>query len=167
MELYARVYADLYKMEFIGLRYFNIFGPRQNPMGAYAAVIPLFAKAIIENIPPRINGDGQHSRDFTFVDNAVQANILSFFTENEKAINQVYNIACGQKTSLLELFNAMKKEAGSNLEPIHGPERAGDVKHSLADISKAQQLLGYEPLVSVEEGLKKTFRWYQEEGLKK
>src|SRR5436190_5797579 len=164
MELYARVYASLYNMQFIGLRYFNIFGPRQNPMGAYAAVIPLFAKALIENNPPLINGDGSHSRDFTYVDNAVQANILSLFTKNDSAINQVYNIACGHQTSLLELFNQLKKEAKSDLQPIHGPERTGDVKHSLADISKAEKLLGYSPAVSIEEGLRMTYRWYRKEG---
>ncbi|MBC7947585.1 MAG: SDR family oxidoreductase [Chitinophagaceae bacterium] len=165
-ELYARVYASLYGMQFVGLRYFNIFGPRQNPQGPYAAVIPLFAQAIIDNKPPVINGDGSHSRDFTFVENAVQANILALFTDDTAAVNQVYNIACGHQTSLLELFNDLKKEAGSSLEPIHGPERTGDVKHSLADISKAGKLLGYNPLVSVEDGLKKTFRWYREQNLK-
>jgi UDP-N-acetylglucosamine 4-epimerase len=162
-ELYAQVYANLYGMQFIGLRYFNIFGPRQNPQGAYAAVIPLFVKALLENKPPVINGDGSHSRDFTFVDNAVQANMLSLFTDNEKAVNQVYNIACGHQTSLLQLFDYLTQEAGSNLQPIHGPERQGDVKHSLADISKARTLLGYDPIVSVEEGLRKTLRWYQED----
>ncbi len=161
-ELYAKVYADLYNMQIIGLRYFNIFGPKQNPNGPYAAVIPLFAEAIINNIPPTINGDGNHSRDFTFVNNAVQANILSLFTENEKAVNQVYNIACGQQTSLLELFDGLKKEADSTLQPVHGAERKGDVKHSLADISKAKQLLGYEATISVAEGLRKTFQWYKE-----
>ncbi|MEI9806747.1 MAG: SDR family oxidoreductase [Bacteroidota bacterium] len=165
-ELYAQVYASLYGVQFIGLRYFNIFGPRQNPQGAYAAVIPLFAKAILENKPPVINGDGSHSRDFTFVDNAVQANILSLFTNDAGAVNQVYNIACGHQTSLLALFNDLKKEAGSDLEPVHGPERTGDVKHSLADISKAKKMLGYNPSVSVEEGLKKTFHWYKEENVK-
>lgn len=160
-ELYAQVYASLYDMQFIGLRYFNIFGPKQNPAGPYAAVIPLFAEAILSDHPPTINGDGSHSRDFTYVDNAVQANILSLFTDNKRAINQVYNIACGQQTSLLELFNALRKEAGSQLKPIHGPERKGDVKHSLADISKAKVLLGYDPRVSVEEGLQKTMGWYK------
>ena len=160
-ELYARVYSNLYNIQFIGLRYFNIFGPKQDPQGPYAAVIPLFAKAILENKPPLINGDGSHSRDFTFVDNAVQANILSLFTENTNAVNQVYNIACGHQTSLLELFNYLKEEANSDLQPIHGPDREGDVKHSLADISKAKKLLGYDPDVSVNEGIKKTFRWYK------
>lgn len=166
MELYAQVYASLYKMQFIGLRYFNIFGPKQNPQGPYAAVIPLFVKGLLENKAPLINGDGSHSRDFTYVENAAQANILSLFTDNPAAVNQVYNIACGHQTSLLELFNYLKKEANSNLEPLHGPDRAGDVKHSLADISKAKKLLGYDPAVSVEEGMKKTFRWYKEESSK-
>ena len=160
-ELYARVYADLYGMEFVGLRYFNIFGPRQNPNGPYAAVIPLFAEALINMKSPTINGDGSHSRDFTFVANAVKANILSIFTEKKEAVNQVYNIACGDQTSLLELFNGLNKEAGTTLQPIFGPERQGDVKHSLADISKAKTLLGYNPQVTVEEGLKMTFGWYK------
>ena len=160
-ELYARVYGSLYGLETIGLRYFNIFGPRQNPNGPYAAVIPLFAEALISQQPPTINGDGSHSRDFTFVDNAVLANVLSLFTENKEAVNQVYNIACGNQTSLLELFNGLNKEAKTNIQPVLGPERKGDVKHSLADISKAAKLLGYQPLITVEEGLKKTFSWYK------
>ncbi|MBN8675930.1 MAG: SDR family oxidoreductase [Chitinophagales bacterium] len=160
-ELYAQVYGSLYSVGFIGLRYFNIFGPKQNPNGPYAAVIPLFAEALLNNKPPTINGDGSHSRDFTFVANAVQANILSLFTENDKAVNQVYNIACGHQTSLLQLFDYLKKEAASTLQPLLGPERKGDVKHSLADISKARQLLGYDPAVSVEQGLASTFNWYK------
>lgn len=161
-ELYAQVYGNLYGVEFIGLRYFNIFGPKQNPNGPYAAVIPLFAEAVIKNVSPKINGDGEHSRDFTYVDNAVRANILSLFTEENEAVNTVYNIACGQQTSLNELFDALRKEAGSELQAVYGPERTGDVKHSLADISKAGKLLGYQPLVTVNEGLQKTFQWYKE-----
>lgn len=161
-ELYAQVYASLYDLELIGLRYFNIFGPRQNPKGPYAAVIPLFIKAILENKSPVINGDGSHSRDFTFVDNAVQANIAAMFMENKEATNQVYNIACGSQTSLLELFQSLREKAASSLQPIHGPERTGDVKHSLADISKARKMLHYEPVVSVDEGLNFTFSWYKE-----
>lgn len=160
-ELYARVYADLYGMEFIGLRYFNIFGPRQNPGGPYAAVIPLFAEALLKGVPPTINGDGTHSRDFTYVSNAVKANILSLFTDNTAAINQVYNIACGQQTSLNELFEGLQKVSGSTLQPVYGPERKGDVKHSLADISKAVKLLGYKVEVSVDEGLNRTMAWYK------
>ncbi len=161
-ELYAQVYGSLYGVEFIGLRYFNIFGPKQNPKGPYAAVIPLFAEAVITGKPPVINGDGGHSRDFTYVDNAVGANILSLFTEEKEAVNTVYNIACGHQTSLNELFDALRKEAGSELQAVYGPERTGDVKHSLADISKARKLLGYQPLVTVNEGLQKTFQWYKE-----
>jgi UDP-N-acetylglucosamine 4-epimerase len=160
-ELYAKVYANLYGVQFIGFRYFNIFGPRQNPQGPYAAVVPLFIKAILENKSPLINGDGTHSRDFTFVANAVQANIIGLFTENKEALNQVYNIACGHQTSLLQLFDALKQEASSSLVPVHGPERTGDVRHSLADISKATTLLGYDPSVSVADGLKTTFTWYK------
>ncbi len=160
-ELYAKVYSELYGMEIIGLRYFNVFGPRQNPQGPYAAVIPLFVKAIIENKPPVINGDGEHSRDFTYVANAVQANIKALFTENKNAANQVYNIAYGQQTSLNELFGHLKNIASSNLEAIHGADRIGDVKHSLADISKAKDLIAYNPEISVADGLKKTFDWYK------
>lgn len=160
-ELYAKVYAELYGMQFIGFRYFNIFGPRQNPQGPYAAVVPLFIKALLENKSPLINGDGTHSRDFTFVANAVQANIIALFTDNKKAINQVYNIACGDQTSLLQLFDSLKLEASSSLTPLHGPDRPGDVKHSLADISKARTLLGYDPPISVADGLKATFAWYK------
>jgi UDP-N-acetylglucosamine 4-epimerase len=161
-ELYAAVYSSLYGIEMIGLRYFNIFGPKQNPAGPYAAVIPLFAEAVLKNEAPTINGDGSHSRDFTFVDNAVQANMLALFTGDKQAVNQVYNIACGEQTSLNELFDGLKKEAGTTLTPLHGPERAGDVKHSLADISKARKLLGYDPRITVKEGLKKTLDWYRE-----
>jgi UDP-N-acetylglucosamine/UDP-N-acetylgalactosamine 4-epimerase len=161
-ELYAQVFARTYQMELIGLRYFNIFGPRQSPKGPYAAVIPLFVKALMENKAPVINGDGSHSRDFTFIANAVHANIAALFTSSKEAVNQVYNIACGQQTSLLSLFNSLKEQAGSSLTPVHGPERAGDVKHSLADITKAKNLLGYEPKVAMQEGLKRTFEWYKQ-----
>ena len=161
-ELYAKVYGELYGLELIGLRYFNIFGPRQNPAGPYAAVIPLFAEAIIKKEQPVINGDGEHSRDFTYVDNAVQANLLSLFTNNKDAVNEVYNIACGEQTSLNELFKGLQKEAGSLLEPIYSTERAGDIKHSIADISKARRMIGYVPVVTAQEGLKKTFNWYRE-----
>lgn len=160
-ELYAKVYANLYDIEFIGLRYFNIFGPKQNPNGPYAAVIPLFAEALLHNKPPVINGDGSHSRDFTYIQNAVKANILALFTTNRATVNQAYNIACGEQTSLLQLFEGLNKEAGTSMQPVFGPERQGDVKHSLADISKARTLLGYTPEVTVAEGLRKTFNWYK------
>lgn len=160
-ELYARVYADLYGMELIGLRYFNIFGPRQNPEGPYAAVIPLFVNAVLNNEPPTINGDGENSRDFTYVANAVFANERALFTPNKEAVNQVYNIACGEQTTLNELFTELKSIAGSDLAPIYGPERKGDVKHSLADITKAKSLLGYDSFVTIKQGLKSTFEWYR------
>ena len=160
-ELYADVFARLYNLEFIGLRYFNVFGPKQSPNGPYAAVIPLFVDAMLSGRRPVINGDGEQSRDFTYVSNAVQANILSLFTDKKEAINQVYNIAFGKQTSLLQLAQYLRKISGSNVESAHAPERAGDVKHSLADISKARRLLGYSPDVSIEEGLKKTFEWYK------
>jgi len=160
-ELYANVYAKLYDINFIGLRYFNVFGPRQDPNGAYAAVIPLFVKAIIEEKSPTIHGDGLQSRDFTYIDNVVQANFNALFTENESALNEVYNVALGQRTTLLQLFETLREVAGSDLKVNHGPDRPGDVKHSLADISKAKNYLGYDPKVDINEGLKRSFEWYR------
>jgi UDP-N-acetylglucosamine 4-epimerase len=119
-------------------------------------------KAVLDNEPPTINGGGDHSRDFTFVANAVQANIKALFTDNKEALNQVFNIACGEQTSLNELFQHIKEIAGSDLAPIYGPERAGDVKHSLADITKARTFLGYQPEVTIREGLKTAFEWYRQ-----
>lgn len=160
MEHYAKVFADLYGTEFIGLRYFNVFGPKQDPGGAYAAVIPLFFKAALTGQSPTINGDGTYSRDFTFVENAVQANIMALFTQNKEAVNQVYNIACGERTDLNQLWEMICKIAGKQIEAFHGPERSGDIPHSLADISKARNLLGYEPEYKVFDGLKKSYQWY-------
>lgn len=160
-ELYAKVYANLYGLQTIGLRYFNVFGPKQNPAGPYAAVIPLFMKAVLNNEPPTINGNGEHSRDFTYVANAVHANECALFSINAKAINEVYNVAVGEQTSLNQLFEIIKEVAGSDLAPKYGPERKGDVKHSLADISKAKTLINYTPGVSIKEGLKNTFEWYR------
>ena len=161
-ELYADVFARIYEMQLIGLRYFNVFGPKQSPNGPYAAVIPIFVRAILNNEPPTINGDGNNSRDFTYVANAVEANLLGMFTKNHQAVNQVYNIAVGSQTSLNDLFQMIKEIAGSDLSPFYGPERAGDVKHSLADISKAKQLLGYHPNIDIKRGLKETFEWYRQ-----
>ncbi|MEZ4685017.1 MAG: SDR family oxidoreductase [Bacteroidia bacterium] len=161
-ELYARVYAQLFDMEFIGLRYFNVFGPKQNPEGAYAAVIPLFVKAMLTGESPTIHGDGLQSRDFTYVANAVQANFLALFTENREAINQVYNIAVGDQTTLIELFEKLRDISGASIEAIHGPTRTGDVRHSMADISKARELLGYEPEFDIDRGLEEAFRWYSQ-----
>lgn len=160
-ELYAKVYASVYHLELIGLRYFNVFGPKQNPKGPYAAVIPMFIESILKNQPPTINGDGKTSRDFTFVENAVQANYHALLTKSKEAVNQVYNIAYGEQTSLNDLFEYLKGIAGSDLSPKYGPERGGDVRHSLADISKARQLLNYDPKINVMQGLKETFEWYR------
>jgi len=161
-ELYADVFARLYEIEFIGLRYFNVFGPKQSPNGPYAAVIPLFMESALTGKSPIINGDGETSRDFTFVANVVQANLLSLFTTDKKAINQVYNIGLGEQTSLTQLIDYLKEISSSEIEPIHVAERPGDVKHSLADISKAKLLLGYNPKVSVKEGLRETYEWYSQ-----
>jgi UDP-N-acetylglucosamine 4-epimerase len=160
-ELYADVFGKTYGMEIIGLRYFNIFGPRQDPNGAYAAVIPLFIDAVLKGKAPRINGDGGQTRDFTFVENCVEANIRAALTENPAAINQVYNIAVGDRTSLNDLFNILKEEAGSEVVPEYGPDRAGDIRDSLADISKAQRLLGYNPQIRIQEGLQQTLEWFK------
>jgi UDP-N-acetylglucosamine/UDP-N-acetylgalactosamine 4-epimerase len=161
-ELYAKVYANVYGLQTIGLRYFNVFGPKQNPAGPYAAVIPLFIKAVLDNEPPIINGDGEHSRDFTYVANAVHANECALFSNDAKAANEVYNVAVGERTSLNQLFQMIKEVAGSDLAPKYGAERQGDVKHSLADISKAKELLLYNPSVSIKQGLKTTFEWYRQ-----
>ncbi|MBC6991643.1 SDR family oxidoreductase [Hymenobacter sp. BT491] len=160
-ELYADVFGKTYGMEIIGLRYFNIFGPRQDPNGAYAAVIPLFIDAVLQGKPPRMNGDGGQTRDFTFVENCVQANIKAGLTNNPDAVNQVYNIAVADRTSLNDLFNILKEEAGSDITPEYGPDRIGDIRDSLADISKAQNLLGYDPRIRIREGLQKTLAWFK------
>ena len=154
-ELYADIFASTYvDFEYIGLRYFNVFGPKQDPNGAYAAVIPLFMKAAQNNMAPTINGDGSYSRDFTYVENAIQANILSLFTQNKTAINTIYNVACGERTTLNELWNMICEVNGKEIIPNHGPIREGDIPHSLASIKKANELLGYQPNINILEGLK-------------
>jgi UDP-N-acetylglucosamine/UDP-N-acetylgalactosamine 4-epimerase len=160
-ELYADVFANLYGMELIGLRYFNVFGPRQSPNGAYAAVIPLFLKNLFANESPIIHGDGSTSRDFTYIENVLQANCLALFTENQEAVNQVYNVACGESTTLNQLFTYLKNITESDVQPIYGNNRLGNIPHSLADISKIQRLLGYEPTVQIEEGLRLTIQQFQ------
>lgn len=160
-ELYAENFHKLYGLDTVGLRYFNVFGPQQDPNGAYAAVIPLFFKAALEGKAPTINGDGSFSRDFTYVDNAVHANIRGLFTDNKAALNQVYNIAYGERTSLNELWAAIKDSTNTSVAPNYGPERNGDVPHSLADISKGRKLLDYQPKYSVAEGLEKACDWYK------
>ena len=162
-ELYADVFADLYGMEMIGLRYFNVFGPRQSPNGAYAAVIPLFLKHLFANESPIIHGDGSTSRDFTYIENVLEASCLALFTENKAALNQVYNVACGESTTLNALFETLKSIVGSDVTPIYSDNRIGNIAHSLADISKIQTLLGYQPTVKMEAGLRKTAVWFRRE----
>lgn len=152
-ELYADVFTKTYGIETIGLRYFNIFGPRQDPNGAYAAVIPLFIQAIKESKSATINGDGETSRDFTFVENAVQANIKAILTENEEAVNQIYNVACGERTTLNDLWQYLLDLSGKDFNPIYVSERKGDVKHSLAQLNKIITMLQYNPIFSIKEGL--------------
>lgn len=165
-ELYADVFAKLYDMELVGLRYFNVFGPRQDPNGAYAAVIPRFVSALIAKESPVVNGDGSFSRDFTYVANVVQANELAATTQKPEAINTVYNVACGERTSLNELLDHLKNllskydPAIKNVEIKYGPPRQGDVPHSLASVDKAGRLLGYEPEYKVGDGLKEAIQWY-------
>ncbi len=161
-ELYADVFYKTYGTETIGLRYFNVFGPKQSPTGAYAAVIPLFMKALKEENAPTINGDGNQTRDFTFVENAVQANIRGLFA-SEKAVNQIFNVACGERISLNILWDKLKNISGKEIEAIYGPPRPGDVRDSLADISKAHKLMNYVPLYSVEQGLELTWNYFIKE----
>ncbi len=161
-ELYANVFAKCYDLEIIGLRYFNVFGPNQSPQGAYAAAIPLFMSGLLHNSAPYINGDGSQTRDFTFVENAVQANIKAVFTTNALALSNVFNIACGDRTSVNELFDILKQISGSSLSPNYRDERPGDIKDSLADISKAKTLLGFAPQVKIQEGIKITFDWFKQ-----
>ncbi len=166
-ELYAGVFGRLHGLETVGLRYFNVFGPRQDPEGAYAAVIPCWVAAMIRGDQVRINGTGETSRDFCYVANVVQANLLAATVEDEAAVNQAYNIAVGSRTSLAELFELLRERLAprhlhlKSLSPVHAPFRAGDVLHSLADVSKAQRLLGYAPTHSIEQGLDEALPWYE------
>ncbi|TAL58207.1 MAG: SDR family oxidoreductase [Bacteroidetes bacterium] len=159
-EFYADIFSRTYNMEIIGLRYFNIFGPRQNPKGAYAAAIPLFIDGLLNNTPVYINSDGEQSRDFTYVENAVQGNIKAMFCTDKKALGSVFNIALGDSISVNQLFNTLKKITGASLSPAYRDERKGDVKNSMADISKAAHILGYSPSVNVEDGLRQTVEWF-------
>ncbi|SFL31853.1 SDR family oxidoreductase [Proteiniphilum acetatigenes] len=165
-ELYADVFSRTYGMECIGLRYFNVFGRRQDPNGAYAAVIPLFVKKLMQHESPVINGDGEYSRDFTYIDNVIRMNLLAMETTNPEAINQVYNTAYGERTTLNQLAAYLKEYLGEfdpeirKIEIIHGSNRAGDIPHSLANIDKAKRLLGYDPPYSVRDGLREAVKWY-------
>ena len=160
-ELFAQNFGVLYGMEFIGFRYFNVFGPRQSPKGVYAAVIPLFVDACMTMKPAFINGDGLQTRDFTFVENVVQINVKAMTTDNENAYNQVYNVGCGSKYTVLDLFNYIKEFTDSALMPSFRAEREGDIRNSLADITKAQTLLGYDPAFSLKDGLKITTEFFK------
>lgn len=161
-ELYAQVFADVYGLNIIGLRYFNIFGPRQDPDGAYAAVIPLFVKGIIKRTAVYINGDGEQTRDFTFVDNAVQVNVKGMLTENKEALKKVYNVAVGENFSVNYLYNACREYLNSDWEPTYREPRAGDIRNSLADISLAKNLLDYQPTKNFETGLKDTIEYFKQ-----
>lgn len=160
-ELYAKVYNDLYGMEVIGLRYFNVFGPKQNPSGPYAAVIPIFINNLLEKKTCSIFGDGNNRRDFTYVDNVVSANVLAAFSSYPKSQQQIYNVAFGATLSVNDLYKIIEKEIGSELQPVYKPLRPGEIRDSFADISKARQHLGYSPAVSLEEGIRLTIRWYK------
>jgi UDP-N-acetylglucosamine 4-epimerase len=166
-ELFAANFAQTYNIEVIGLRYFNVFGRRQDPQGAYAAVIPLFVKKLIRHEAPVINGNGTYSRDFTYIDNVLQANHLAALVRNPAAINQVYNVAHGERTSLNELYDLIKgliavfDRTVLDIKPIHGPVREGDIPHSLASIEKAKRLLGYKPTHTVKGGMTEAINWYR------
>lgn len=165
-ELYADVFARTYGIEYIGLRYFNVFGRRQDPYGAYAAVIPLFVKQFMNHEAPNINGDGEYSRDFTYIDNVIQMNMLALKTENTEAVNQIYNTAFGERTTLNQLVDYLREYLGEfdeeikMIEPTHGPNRVGDIPHSLASVDKAKRLLGYVPKYSMRNGLREAVKWY-------
>ncbi|MBR3831281.1 MAG: SDR family oxidoreductase [Muribaculaceae bacterium] len=166
-ELYADVFARTYGLEFIGLRYFNVFGRRQDPNGAYAAVIPLFVKKFMAHEAPNINGDGEYSRDFTYIDNVIQMNDLALQAEaGSDAVNQIYNTAYGERTTLNQLVEYLKEYLSqydaeiANVIPTHGPNRVGDIPHSLACVDKAKCLLGYDPKFSMKQGLKEACGWY-------
>ncbi len=161
-ELYAQIFADVYGLKIMGFRYFNIFGPRQDPDGAYAAVIPLFVKGIMKETPVYINGDGEQTRDFTFVDNAVQINVKGMITQNAAALNTVYNVAVGENFSVNYLYNICKENLQSNWDATYREPRAGDIRNSLADISLAKNLLGYAPTKRFEDGLTETIQFFKE-----
>ena len=159
-EIYAKVFTKCYNFECIGLRYFNVFGPNQDPNGAYAAVIPKFINTIKNRKQPVINGDGTFSRDFTYIDNVVEANILALTTENTKCFGEVFNIGAGGRITILELFNVIKKKMKIDIDPLFHKERNGDIPHSNADISKAKEMLNYNPKILFDEGIQKTINYY-------
>jgi UDP-N-acetylglucosamine 4-epimerase len=159
-EMYADVFARCYGIQTVGLRYFNVFGPRQDPEGAYAAVIPRWIRAILTREPVEVNGDGDTSRDFCYIANVVQANLRAALTDEPRALNQVYNIAVGENTSLNRLLEILRTLLQVDFQPLYRPFRAGDVRHSLADISHARERLGYAPTHTLASGLKEALPWY-------
>ena len=165
-ELYAEIFSKTYGLETIGLRYFNVFGRRQDPNGAYAAVIPLFVKQLMKHESPVVNGSGDYSRDFTYIDNVIQMNELAINTVNTEAVNTVYNTAVGDRTTLNQLLAYLKDSLSeydseiANVEVIHGPNRQGDIPHSLASVDKARRLLGYEPSHTIRSDIKEAVKWY-------
>ena len=161
-ELYAQVFADAYGLKLMGFRYFNIFGPRQDPDGAYAAVIPLFVKGILKHTPVYINGDGEQTRDFTYVENAVQVNIKGMLTDNEAAFKKVYNVAVGERFTVNQLYQTCQKQLGSDFKATYREPRAGDIRDSLADISLAKEFLGYQPTKKFEDGLIATIEFFKQ-----
>lgn len=161
-ELYAQVFAGVYDIQLIGFRYFNIFGPRQDPDGPYAAVIPLFVKAIMNRLPAYIYGDGNQTRDFTFVDNAVQVNIKGMLSKNIEASNKVYNVAVGENYTVNHLYDEIRQYLRSDHKATHGEPRAGDIRNSLADISLAKNLLGYQPATKFDQGLQNTIEYFKD-----
>lgn len=160
-ELYAQVFADVYGLKLMGFRYFNIFGPRQDPDGPYAAVIPLFVKGIMKQTPVYINGDGDQTRDFTFVENAVQVNVKGMLTDNEDAFKKVYNVAVGERFTVNQLYKACQTHLGSNFKATYREPRAGDIRDSLADISQAKNFLDYKPTKTFEDGLTETIEYFR------
>lgn len=167
-ELYADIFKKAYDLDTVGLRYFNVFGRKQDPNGAYAAVIPKFVMQLMEHEPPVINGDGNFSRDFTYIDNVIQMNLLALVTENPEALNQVYNTAYGDRTTLNQLVSSLKENLSkydpkiAEIDAVHGNERAGDIPHSLASVDKAKRLLHYDPKYNISQGLDEAVGWYWE-----
>ena len=160
-EYHGKLFWDLYQLPTIGLRYFNVFGPRQDPQSQYAAAVPKFITAYLENTAPTIYGDGEQTRDFTYIDNVIHANIAACNTTTKEAYGEAYNIGCGHRISINDLIKSIKNSTKSEINPCYSPARAGDVRDSLADITKSHNLLGYTPRIALDQGLKQTIHWYR------
>ncbi len=162
-ELYGAVFSNVYDIEAVGLRYFNVFGPRQDPASDYAAVIPKFIDLFSQGEPPVIHGDGEQTRDFTYVENVVQANRKAALASSDDVAGEIFNVGCGERVTINRLARGLKSVTGANVDPVHGDPRPGDVRHSQADISKAESAFGYEPIVTLKEGLRRTVAWFEQE----